>query len=263
MANGFIWYELMTTDHRAAARFYGDVVGWQASEWQGQTEKPAMPYLMVGRHGIMTGGIMDLPETAVQNGAPPHWGAYVMVADVDAAAEKARSLGGSVMVPPTDIPDIGRFAVIADPQGAVINVMTPKPMDNPPPRPPQGQVGQCGWHELFTSDQAGAAAFYGALFGWKKERGHDMGPMGVYEILSIDGQETVGTMTRPPQLPRSFWNYYFIVEDIHAAADRVAKAGGTVMMGPHEVPGGSWILQGRDPQGAAFALVKPNAGPAA
>lgn len=257
MAEPFIWYELLTSDHQAAAAFYGAAMGWDVAPWQTKAGGQAMPYLMFGKGGAMTGGIMDLPPPAVASGAPPHWGAYVMVPDTDEAARKAVALGGAVMVPPTDIPEVGRFAVITDPQGAFINIMTPLPMDPPPPRPPAGLPGQCGWHELFTTDQAGALAFYSAMFGWEKVRGHDMGPMGVYDILAIDGKETIGTMTKPPQIPRPHWNYYFIVDDIHAAAARTAAAGGTVVMGPMEVPGGSWVCQARDPQGAYFGAVKP------
>ncbi|WP_293853799.1 VOC family protein [uncultured Alsobacter sp.] len=259
MANPIIWYELLTSDHRAAADFYRVALGWDIAPWQGKAGEGAMPYLMFGGGGAMSGGIMDFPPPALANGAPPHWSAYVMVPDTDAAAQKAASLGGQVMVPPTDIPEVGRFAVITDPQGAFINVMTPLPMDPPPPRPPEGMPGQCGWHELFTTDQAGALSFYGAMFGWSKVRGHDMGPMGVYEILAIDGKETIGTMTLPPHMPRPHWNFYFIVDDIQAAAARTTASGGSVVMGPMEVPGGSWVFQGRDPQGAYFGAVKPAA----
>jgi hypothetical protein len=257
MANPFIWYELMTSDHKAAAAFYRAAMGWDISEFKAPGGEQDMPYLMFGKGDAQTGGMMDLPETARKNGAPPHWGAYVMVPDTDAAAEKTKSLGGTVMVPPTDIPGVGRFAVITDPQGAFLNIMTPLPRDTPPPRPAEGQPGQVGWRELFTPDQKSAFAFYSAMFGWEKVRGHDMGPMGVYEILSIDGKDAIGTMTLPPQMPRPHWNYYFIVDDINAAAERTKAAGGEVVMGPHEVPGGSWIFQARDPQGAYFGALKP------
>lgn len=257
MANPFIWYELMTTDRKAAEAFYGAVIGWQASAWQGKDgETPANPYTLMGPGEHRAAGAMDLPDHLKAAGVPPHWAGYVYVADVDATAEKAKGLGGAVHLPPTDIPGVGRFAVIADPQGVVFNIMTPASPE-PPPAPPPGTMGLAGWHELVTTDQAGAFAFYSALFGWEKVRGHDMGPMGVYEILSIDGQERIGTFPKPPMIPRPFWLYYFTVADINAAADRTKAAGGEVLMGPHEVPGGSWILQGRDPQGAVFALVQP------
>jgi predicted enzyme related to lactoylglutathione lyase len=259
MANPFIWYELMTTDRKAAEAFYGAVVGWEGGEWQGKDgEMPAVPYSLMGPGHHRVAGAMDMPDHLKKAGVPPHWGGYVYAADVAATAERASALGGSVHVPPTDIPGVGRFAVIADPQGAVINVMTPGSPEAPP-APAPGTKGLCGWHELFTTDQAGAFSFYSALFGWEKVRGHDMGAMGVYDILSIDGQELIGTFPKPPMVPQPCWTFYFTVPDIGAAADRVKASGGEMLMGPHQVPGGSWILTGRDPQGAVFALLQPAA----
>lgn len=260
MAQPFIWYELMTTDREAAKAFYRHVVGWQASEWAGKPggQQPAMPYTLLGDGQAMVAGMMDIPEHLRAANVPPHWAGYVHADDVDATVAKAASLGGSVHVQPMDIPDVGRFAVLADPTGAVFNVMKPASTE-PPPRPAPGSEGLCGWHELMTTDQAAAGAFYRALFGWEKARGHDMGPMGVYEIWTINGQELIGTFPKPDQVPSSVWNYYFTVADIGAAADRVKQAGGEVLMGPHEVPGGSWILHARDPQGAHLSLLRPAA----
>jgi uncharacterized protein len=258
MADPFIWYELMTTDRAAVKAFYGSVVGWEACDWQGKEggTAPAMPYTLLGHGQAMVAGMMDLPDHLRSAGVPPHWGGYVRTGDVDATAEKAVALGGSVRVPPTDIPDVGRFAVLADPQGAVFSIMKPSSTE-PPPRPAADQPGQCNWHELFTTDQAAAGQFYGPLFGWEKARGHDMGAMGVYEIWTINGEEKIGTFPKPPQVPVPCWSFYFSVPDIGAAADRVKAAGGEVLMGPHEVPGGTWILSGRDPQGAHFSLMQP------
>jgi predicted enzyme related to lactoylglutathione lyase len=253
----FIWYELMTTDPQAATRFYGEVVGWDAAPFTGAAgQPPATPYTILNAGGAPSAGIMEMPDMMRQSGAPPHWTGYVYVEDVEESVEKVNALGGRVYVQPTDIPGVGRFAVIADPQGATLNIMHPTSAERPP-EPPPGTPGRCGWHELLTTDQAAAQAFYGDLFGWTKVRGHDMGPMGVYDIVAIEGHEAIGMFPKPEVMPRSAWNYYFVVADINAAAGRVAQAGGQVLMGPHEVPGGSWILQGQDPQGAIFALLQP------
>ena len=98
-------------------------------------------------------------------------------------------------------------------------------------------------------------AFYCDLFGWTKVRTHDMGPMGGYHILAIDGQEAVGIMTKPAHVPHPCWMYYVDVDGLDAAIARVAKAKGKLLSGPMEVPGGSWIAQCADPQGAHIAMV--------
>ncbi len=114
-----------------------------------------------------------------------------------------------------------------------------------------------GWRELHAGDGAGALAFYSGQFGWKKDRDFDMGPMGVYHIFDTGHGQQGGIFTKTPQTPAPFWLYYFNVDAIDAAADRVKSQGGQVIHGPMEVPGGQWTVQGLDPQGAMFALVAP------
>ena len=246
----FVWYELMTTDTGAAKAFYGDVDGWGAQD----APMPGMRYTLFMLGDTHVGGLMDLPEDARKMGAPPSWIGYVAVHDVDATAEEVKRLGGAVHVPPRDIPDVGRFAVIADPQGATLALFKssrPGPDQSPEPMTP----GRTGWHELLAADWQKAFAFYSDLFGWQKADAVPMGEMGVYQLFSIDGPPIGGMFTKPPMVPVPFWLYYFTVPDIDAAAARVTAAGGQIVMGPTEVPGGAWIVQGRDPQGAMFALV--------
>jgi predicted enzyme related to lactoylglutathione lyase len=178
---------------------------------------------------------------------------YVGVDDVDATANKAKSLGGKVHVGPMDIPNVGRFAVLADPQDAVIAIFK---WNNDPgiPPPAMGAPGRVAWHELYCSDHKKELEFYTQLFGWAKGDAMDMGEMGVYQIFNQGGQMLGGMMNKPPQVPVNFWLYYIGVADIDAATDRVKKGGGNVMVGPMQVPGGDWIIQGTDPQGAFFAL---------
>ena len=114
----FVWYELMTTDRAAAEAFYRAVVGWEIQACDG-----GMPYSIANAGGRPAAGIMDLPEEARAAGMPPAWVGYVGVADVDAAADEVREAGGAVHREPADIPGIGRFAVVADPQGAVFAVI--------------------------------------------------------------------------------------------------------------------------------------------
>ena len=247
----FVWYELITTDPEAAKGFYAKAVGWTMEA----SPMPDMTYILAkDDKGGQVAGVMAIPPEAKAMGVPPNWTGYVAVDDVDAAAAKAKSLGGSVMREPTDIPNIGRFAIVADPQGAVVALFKGAPSDQGPTLA-QDAAGHVGWHELMTSDLDGAVAFYSAMFGWTKGEAHDMGPMGVYQIFQAGDHQLGGMMTKPPQVPVSAWGYYFNAGPMGAAADRVKAAGGQVLNGPMEVPGGSWIVQGQDPQGAMFALI--------
>ncbi|ACB95255.1 VOC family protein [Beijerinckia indica] len=253
----FVWYELMTTDAKAAETFYRDVVGWGSQD--AGTEGMAYTLLTVG--GIPRAGLMVLPKEASDAGAHPGWIGYVAVDDVDASAAKVSELGGKVLRQPDNIPNIGRFSVVADPQGAAF-VLFKGAAEMPSPAPgtvSPGTPGTTGWHELAAGDWEKAFDFYSALFGWTKDQTFDMGPMGTYQLFAHDGAPIGGMMTKPPILPVPFWSYYFFVDSINAAIDRVKSAGGTVTNGPHQVPGGDWIIHGLDPQGAPFALVSRNA----
>jgi predicted enzyme related to lactoylglutathione lyase len=160
-----------------------------------------------------------------------------------------------VLRAPDDIPGIGRFAVVADPQGAVFEIMKPLPQDPPRPHAPAGTLGHTSWNELYVNDVEAAFAFYADMFGWRKDQAMDMGPMGAYQLYANQDGVIGGMMKRPPEVPRACWLYYFQVGDIDAAVGRVKSAGGQVFHGPMEVPGGDWIAQGADPQGAMFAVV--------
>ena len=247
----FFWYELMTTDIEAARDFYAGVVGWRPEAWDG-TDMSGRPYIVMKSAIRGVGGIMNQPEPMKAMGAPPAWVGYIYAADVDAATASVKAAGGSVFCEPADIPNVGRFSVVADPQGAYFQMLHPDGPDQPPIDP--GTVGHVGWHELYTTDWKAAMAFYSGQYGWKQERAVDMGEMGTYAVFSVDGQQAGGMMNKPSQIPVPVWQFYFTVEAIDAAAKRVADAGGTVLMGPMEVPNGDWVAQCRDPQGAHFAL---------
>lgn len=249
----FIWYELMTPDVAAAKRFYAEVIGWTA---QDMPMGPGMTYTILNANGAGVAGAMALNPEHKAQGIPPNWTGYVFVDDCDAAAAKAKNLGGSVMREPADIPGVGRFAIIADPHAAVIAIMKPVPPSEARPNISRGTVGHGSWHELYAGDAESDIVFYQSLFGWKETNRHDMGPMGVYHLFGNADGQVGGMMTRPPQIPRPCWTYYFETGDIQAAAERINQSGGTVLMGPMEVPDGSWIVQAVDPQGANFALVK-------
>lgn len=248
----FVWYDLMTPDPKAAEAFYRGVVGWEA----GDAGMPDMPYTLFSVGGAQVGGLMALTPDAVAAGAYPAWMGYVGVDDVDASAAQFAQEGGKIHRAPDDIPGIGRFAVVADPQGAVVSLFRALPGTEAPEAPP-GTPGHAGWRELLAADGADAFAFYAKVFGWTKGAGHDMGPMGLYQLFQHGGQDLGGMMTKPPQVPAPFWLYYFNVDGIHPAVERIKAGGGQIANGPMEVPGGQWIVQGLDPQGVMFALVGP------
>jgi uncharacterized protein len=245
----FVWYELMTTDVKAAEAFYTKVVGWGLQTYQGA----GTPYVtwMRGKEGV--GGLMELPEEARKMGAPPNWMAYVGVPSVDSAVIQATQAGARVLVPAQDIPTVGRFAVLADPHGAVLAVFTPG--SDAPGRDTAPQVGEFSWHELVTTDHAAALAFYSALFGWESTGTSDMGPMGIYQMFGRKGRTLGGMFNKPADMPAPpHWLLYVRVKDVRMAAELVKALGGQVLMGPVEVPGEDWIVQCLDPQGAVFAL---------
>jgi len=242
----FVWHELMTTDPQAAGAFYSKVLPWK-------TQPSGMPdYTLWVSGKTQTGGLMAQPESARQGGVPPSWLVYIGTPDVDATAAAAERLGGKVLKAPADIPNVGRFAVLADPQGAAFAVFTPSPM--PADAAPSTDFS---WHELATSDQQGALAFYSELFGWSRGPAHDMGPEGTYQLIEQGGEQVGGIYkvmdaSKPPH-----WLTYIRVASVDKAAAAAKAAGGRVTQGPMEVPGGSRIAQILDPQGGAFAVHEP------
>ncbi len=255
MRGHFVWYDLMTIDLDAAIKFYGSVFGWSAKT----LDDGDHPYIMWMTGDDAIGGLVRLDDEAAK-AVPPHWLAYTTVPDTDAAAEKADHLGGQVLHGPVNIPDVGRFAVLADPQDAVFSIFTPS--DGPPGPSGKPQHGHFSWHELATTDYEAATAFYAELFGWEVTEDFDMGEDGIYRMYG-HGDTAYGgiynkSAERGPGAP--LWLHYIRVNDINEAAKRVEKGGGKVLSGPMEVPGGDYVAQCLDPQRAAFALHSESGG---
>jgi uncharacterized protein len=243
-----LWYELMTTDMAAAEKFYGAVVGWSASPFEGSPE----PYTLFNRSGdIPVGGVMPKPADLP---APPFWTMYVGVPNLDDAAAKIASLGGHECSPIITVPNVGRMQVMTDPQGAAFAIYEPESSDRPPETAPE--VGEASWHELMTTDAEAAMAFYSAVFGWQPSEALDMGPIGKYHMFNRPHGMIGGMMNKPPEMAEvpPNWQIYFRVPDIQSAAERITANGGRILNGPMEVPGGDQIVNAMDPQGAAFAL---------
>jgi len=250
-AGRFVWYELMTSDPDAAIAFYTDVIGWGTTPFEGAP----MPYTMWTKGEQPVGGVLEMPAEA---GSPPAWMAHVQVEDVDAIAARVEERGGTILNGPDSLEEVGRWVVFADPQGAVIAAFRPEMKAGESGGPDEPEVGDVSWNELGTSDHEAAFEFYADLFGWEKQDSVDMGEDGVYQMYGPPGGPMLGGMyDRSEGMPgpdRPAWLYYIRVADLDAAVERVKAGGGTIVVEPMEVPGGSRIAVGIDPQGAAFGL---------
>lgn len=244
MSGRFTWFDLMTGDPAAASDWYAQHMAWGTQAWDGP-----MAYTMFTQGDETFGGAMQLPEEAAKMGAPPHWLGYVGVADVDGAVARAGELGGRVMRPGTDIPGVGRFAILADPEGAVFAVFRSTGGDD-------GQAKVLAWCELAAEDPDAVWPFYEGLLGWRKTDAMDMGDMGTYQMFGVEGSMG-GMMRRVPGMPVSAWTYYFRTDDTHSRTATLVDAGATLIMGPREVPGGDFISVLTDPQGAVLAIYSP------
>lgn len=257
-AGSFIWYELMTDDVDGAARFYEKVVGWKV---QGGAAKSVggHDYRIIGRDdGGSAGGILQLSADMVAHDAKPTWLGYIYTPDVDAAAAAIKADGGRVHMGPVDLP-VGRIAMVSDPTGASFYIMKPIPPAGKPEATSdvfdRKAAQRVTWNELSTTDLERAKAFYAKHFGFKFEREMDMGKGGPYCFIEHAGQD-IGAMMRRPEPGASRWSFAFRTKGTIGAAKRaVEQSGGTVIVPPHEVPGGDFIVICDDPQGVRVTFV--------
>ena len=241
----FVWHELLSGDAAAATAFYTKVVPWKSQPW----EQDSSYHMWVARNGPV-GGIAK-----TDGSAPPHWLAYVAVSDVNATAEQAKGLGGRVLKGKTDLPNGGSYAVLADPQGAEFAVYQSGGETGNGAQSATPGAGEFSWHELATTDAKAAMEFYTKLLGWETGPVHDMGPpAGNYHLFLHQGNQYGGMFVSDSSGAGPSWLCYISVEDVGKAATAAKNAGGRVMNGPMEVPGGSWIAQVLDSEGAPFAV---------
>jgi len=243
----FVWHELLTSDPKAAASFYSRTLGWKVEPW----DKDPSYTLFRTDHGLV-GGAMTLPAEAKAAGAKPHWLSYIGTPDLKGTVDTATRLGAKVLKAISPIPSIGRFAVLADPQGAVFAAFTPELA--PPPANDSSQGGDFAWHELVSTDHVAGLRFYKELFGWEKTDAMEMPNLGTYQMFGLGGASIGGAYNKTPDMPfPPHWLPYAAVNDSSAVTGLVSKLGGTVMTGPMEVPGGGVIAIWQDPQGVMFA----------
>lgn len=245
----FVWHELLTNDVEAAISFYTKVVGWKKQDFE---HNPAYK-ILVGARGPAA-GVMEIPAEARAMGVRPNWMTYVGTPDCDGTASRVEELGGRILRAPEDIPMVGRFAVVQDPQGATFALFT-SPANSPEMPGGMPAIGEYSWHELTTTDLDAAWSFYSALFGWVKVHAMDMGAMGVYQTFGLPGSDAMGgMMTKTPEMPGPMWLPYVHVKDTHRATDTAAKLGARIMNPNMVVPGGSMITVAVDPEGVGFAV---------
>jgi len=242
-----VWYELTTTDMKAAETFYKAVVGWQTEPFEGA----GRPYTAFNRGNTGVGGVMTKPPEVK---APPFWAMYIAVPNLEEAVANIKRLGGKTHTDVISIPKVGRMQMMMDPQGAAFYIIEPGSQEERPEGPPQ--VGDASWIELATTDLPGAKRFYQDVFGWKPTEAMDMGEMGPYQIFNRPSGRIGGMMKKPPQMASvpPNWQIYFRVPDVDAAAERIKANGGKILNGPMDVPDGDRVLNAMDPQGAAFGL---------
>jgi predicted enzyme related to lactoylglutathione lyase len=239
----FVWHELHTGDRRGALDFYCMLLGWQTREILLGDE----PYGLCISDGRDHAGV-------VQSTAPPHWLPYLAVDDIDACMARVERLRGKVVRPPTEIRNIGPFAVLADPQGARFAVhrhATPQPVE--PESPP---VGEFCWDDLMTTEPEQAAEFYASLFGFAVEV-VDTGPCGTHRILSRGSRSLAGIMSLPAGAPAAaHWLTYIHVKDVDRTLRNAKEVGGTVEVAGREIPGVGRFGVVADPTGASFAVFR-------
>ena len=234
----FVWHELKTPDANAAHSFYSKAIGWKSQPWE---EDPS--YVMfAARRG-------PVGATTSGNGTDPHWLPYIGTGDIEKTVKQAQEQGGSVVTDIDSLASGSRYAVLKDPFGASFGVYE-SAEDYGTMTPPQ--PGEHSWHELMTGDFRAAFDFYSSLFGWQKMDEHDMGELGTYMTWGLNGRELGGMFKAMEGAPPA-WLGYVHVKDVQQTARKVKSAGGKVVLGPMEVPGGDWIVTAVDPQGAMFA----------
>jgi predicted enzyme related to lactoylglutathione lyase len=241
----FTWHELLTSDPTAAQAFYNAVVGWGTAPFGDEG------YQMWMNGQTPAGGFMELPAEVKTLGVPPHWLTYISTPDADATARRAEQMGGKILKGPEVVPTVGRFIIIADPQGAVFALYQP---DNDMAPDSMPVPGEWSWHELATTDREGAFKFYSSLFGWVKTGDMDMGEDGIYQMYGLGEVPMGGIYNKPQGVPVANWLPYAMVPNADDAAATATKLGGTILHGPMEVPGGDRVAAMMDPQGAAFAV---------
>jgi predicted enzyme related to lactoylglutathione lyase len=236
----FVWHEQVSDDPKRAQDFYTQLFGWDTEVFRpGEVD-----YTMISTGDQSHGGF----GKAIEGAPPPHWLSHVRVANVDETIEKAKGAGGKLAAGPFEMGEVGRMAIIADPQGAYVSAYQPE-SDGPVPE------GVFVWDELVTNDVDGAQRFYEEVFGWTTS---DMGPeYGGYRVFNRGETGIAGVMAVPHEPIPPHWQPYVAVDDPDATTKKASKLGATTLLEPMDVPKVGRIGVLSDPQGAPFGIIKP------
>jgi len=242
----FVWYDLMTRDIEGSIKFYTELLGWDIEDYNMGDQGV---YRMIKNGQKFLGGFA--PHQGPEE-VPPYWIGYVNVADVDGSAAKALELGGKHLVPPTDIPEVGRFAMLMDPHGAQFALYKSKSPDD-------GEASQPGpgdfcWNEVMSTDPEVLKSFYTGLFGWSVTES-PMGDQGSYYIFKIGDKETAGLMKVPTDCPAPpSWMTYIFVSDLEGSTKKAEELGAKVLQPVTPIPDIGRFTVIQDPQGAVLGL---------
>lgn len=240
----FCWTDLATTDQDAAKQFYGELFGWSAVDYP---VGEGITYSMMQIDGKDVGAISPQPQQQRDAGVPPLWNSYVSVESAEDTANRAQKLGATVHAPPFDVMDVGRMAVIQDPQGAFFMPWEPKSHHGASLVNARGALS---WNELASVDPDASADFYRELFGWQIEPMEGAGMP--YLVIQNQGHGNGGIRPAQENEP-SYWLVYLGADDIEADASQAGELGATTLVPPTDIGVGQVaVLQ--DPQGAVFAL---------
>jgi predicted enzyme related to lactoylglutathione lyase len=240
------WVDLQTTDQAAAKQFYGELFGWSYNDL---LIEDGVYYSMATLKGLDVAAIAPSSDDQAAAGVPPHWNSYVSVDDIEAAAARVASAGGTVVAPPFDVLDAGRMAVIVDPTGAIFELWQAK---NHIGATLVNEPGAFSWSELITPDVPKAAAFYEKVFGWGADTHTGEMP---YTEFKLDGESIAGAMNPPmPGIP-PMWGIYFSTADTDATVAKAKSLGGSVFSEPMDIEPGRFAVLA-DPQGAMFNVIK-------
>ena len=236
----FVWHEQVSLDPKKAQNFYTELFGWGTEVF-----KPGeVDYTMISSGGQSHGGF----GKAMEGAPPPHWLSHVRVANVDETLLKVEGAGGKLAAGPFEMGEVGRMAIVTDPQGAFISLYQPE-------NEGAGSEGVFVWDELATTDVDGAQGFYTEVFGWTTK---DMGPeFGGYRIFEVGETGIAGVMTLQDASVPAHWQPYIAVDDPDGTTAKAKELGASTLMEPMDVPTVGRIAVLRDPQGAVFGIIKP------
>jgi len=245
------WVDLSSSDTDASAAFYAALMKWNAME-PGPAEETG-GYRIFAQDGQSIAGLMR----HMQEGQPTAWVTYISVADANETADKVKAAGGSVVIEPMDVMDIGRMAIFADPTGAVFGVWQPKTFAG---ADLVNEPNSLCWNEVLTRDADVDKAFYPAVFGWVAGRPSFEGAPQTYTVWELGGRPVGGMMQMtdeffPPEVP-PHWNVAFAVADCDATVAKARELGATITVEPMDMPIGRFANV-IDPLGAAFSVMQP------